>query len=85
MTELLKSLKFADCTDHALLNILMTELEAREPKVIHAAIEIPSGLYYVCPQCQITLEREYQAFCENCGQKLDWSHLHEVTVFKNHK
>lgn len=28
--------------------------------------------YPVCPQCQQTLEREYQAFCDRCGQKLCW-------------
>ena len=26
----------------------------------------------VCPRCQNSLEREYQAFCEHCGQKLGW-------------
>ena len=29
--------------------------------------------YPVCPQCGMTMEREYQAFCDRCGQKLDWS------------
>ena len=28
--------------------------------------------YYVCPRCSVTLEREYMAFCDRCGQKLDW-------------
>ena len=28
--------------------------------------------YYVCPRCKITLEREFMAFCDRCGQKLDW-------------
>jgi len=26
----------------------------------------------VCPQCGITMEREYQSFCDRCGQRLDW-------------
>lgn len=26
----------------------------------------------VCPQCKITLEREYQKYCDRCGQCLDW-------------
>lgn len=26
----------------------------------------------VCPRCQNSIEREYQAFCEHCGQKLGW-------------
>ena len=28
--------------------------------------------YPVCPRCGITLEREYQAYCDRCGQALDW-------------
>lgn len=30
-------------------------------------------VYPVCPRCNITMEREYQLFCDRCGQKLDWS------------
>lgn len=28
--------------------------------------------YYVCPRCQIPLERDFMSFCSCCGQKLDW-------------
>lgn len=28
--------------------------------------------YYVCPRCHITLEREFMAFCDRCGQHLGW-------------
>lgn len=28
--------------------------------------------YYVCPRCSVTLEREFVAFCDRCGQRLDW-------------
>ena len=27
----------------------------------------------VCPNCGITMEREYQSFCDRCGQKLAWN------------
>lgn len=27
----------------------------------------------VCPRCDISLEREYQCFCDRCGQALEWS------------
>lgn len=27
----------------------------------------------ICPGCGCTLEREYQCFCDRCGQHLDWS------------
>ena len=30
-------------------------------------------LYPLCPRCQISLEREYMQFCNNCGQKLSWN------------
>ena len=29
------------------------------------------GCYPVCPYCKLTLDREYQRFCDRCGQKLD--------------
>ena len=28
--------------------------------------------YYVCPRCHITMEREFMAFCDRCGQHLGW-------------
>lgn len=30
------------------------------------------GAYPVCPRCGISLEREYQRFCDRCGQRLSW-------------
>lgn len=34
----------------------------------------------VCPQCGISLEREYQAFCDRCGQMLSWYNYHNAHV-----
>ena len=34
----------------------------------------------VCPQCGSTLEREYQNFCDRCGQKLGWKDYHKATI-----
>ena len=31
-----------------------------------------SSVYYVCPRCRVSMEREYTTYCDNCGQKLDW-------------
>ena len=28
--------------------------------------------YARCPSCQTFLEREYQSFCDQCGQCLEW-------------
>ncbi len=29
--------------------------------------------YYVCPRCRIPLEREFVAYCDRCGQCLNWA------------
>ena len=39
------------------------------------------SVYYLCPRCAVTMERDYQAFCDRCGQKLDW-HFIEFAVNK---
>ena len=39
-----------------------------------------SGCFPICPRCSITLEREYQNFCDRCGQRLDWSHFDDAEV-----
>ena len=28
--------------------------------------------FAACPRCHIPMEREYQEFCDRCGQKLSW-------------
>ncbi len=33
-----------------------------------------------CPRCEITMEREYQLFCDRCGQRLNWSGFDDVEV-----
>lgn len=41
----------------------------------------PNGAAYsVCPRCRITLEREYQAYCDRCGQALDWKEYRRALV-----
>ncbi len=34
----------------------------------------------VCPRCRLTLEREYQAYCDRCGQCLGWKTFSRATV-----
>lgn len=33
-------------------------------------------VYFYCPRCNITLERDYQAYCDRCGQRLNWKSIH---------
>ena len=34
--------------------------------------------FYVCPRCDISLDREFMAYCNNCGQKLDWRNYEQA-------
>ena len=36
--------------------------------------------YPVCPQCGSSLEREYQCYCDRCGQCLDWRDFSKATL-----
>ena len=38
------------------------------------------GAFPVCPRCGSTLEREYQNFCDRCGQRLGWKELRRAEV-----
>lgn len=40
--------------------------------------------YCVCPGCSCTFEREYQTYCDRCGQKLAWNLFNQgkVTLIK---
>lgn len=36
--------------------------------------------YPICPKCKTPIEREYQHFCDRCGQLLDWTSYDKATV-----
>lgn len=42
-------------------------------------------IFPVCPKCGISLEREYQAFCDRCGQRLDWSSFSSAVLLPSQK
>lgn len=41
-----------------------------------------SGLnsFPICPTCDIPMEREYQNYCDRCGQCLNWSDFEKAVV-----
>ncbi len=55
----------------------------REPMIVTEIRQFRNGdVFPVCPRCQITLEREYQSYCDRCGQRLNWKkfcHAHVVS------
>lgn len=49
------------------------ELAFRVPMLVtQARLFRSDGIYPVCPQCRISMDREYQNFCCFCGQRLEW-------------
>lgn len=32
----------------------------------------------ICPRCKMVIGYEYQSYCGNCGQSLDWSKLEDA-------
>ncbi len=35
--------------------------------------------YYMCPRCEVSLERDFVSYCDRCGQALDWKHYKKAT------
>lgn len=45
----------------------------RQPIRVTHILRLPCGTEFpICPACGITLEREYQLYCDRCGQCLSW-------------
>lgn len=41
--------------------------------------------YSICPGCGITLERDYQAYCDRCGQRLSWREFSKAEVVYSYR
>ena len=60
---------------------LTAALRFRQPMQIRALVRYRTGgTFPLCPQCGLPLEREYQNFCDRCGQKLSWRHYARAEV-----
>jgi hypothetical protein len=54
--------------DHA-----VSALGYRVGKTVSQYIVYENGhFYWICPSCDITIDRDYQSYCTSCGQKLKW-------------
>lgn len=69
------------------LSMLMILCSYRTPMKIIESKKFPvykdTSIYYVCPRCKITLEREFMNFCDRCGQCLDWKGYRKAKVIPN--
>lgn len=40
--------------------------------ILDVTVYVSGDAYATCPRCKMPLERDYQAYCDRCGQALDW-------------
>ena len=58
-------------------------IKYRIPLSVTEVIRFSNGYAFpVCPRCKITLEREYQSYCDRCGQCLDWNDFENAKVIE---
>ena len=50
--------------------------------VTEILLTVKGNLFPVCPSCKITLEREFQHYCDRCGQCLNWKHYNKAQIIK---
>lgn len=54
----------------------LEQLSYRQPMQVTAIVHYPHSRpptsFPLCPRCEVTIEREYQSFCDRCGQRLSW-------------
>lgn len=68
------------CFLHAAYDIIIAP-SYRIPKKVKKIRVYPDNCFFgVCPRCNNSIDREYQDFCNCCGQRLDWSKLDEAEV-----
>ena len=50
---------------------------------VRQVLRLSSGYTYpICPACKITLEREYQCYCDRCGQCLNWNRYDKAVIIQ---
>ena len=50
-----------------------------EITVSHSAFYGKTG-FYLCPRCRTALERDFQPYCDHCGQHLDWNECKKAII-----
>lgn len=55
------------------LSLCYILLSYRAKLQVREVMQRSNGAYYLCPRCRISLDRDFQSFCDRCGQHLDWA------------
>lgn len=63
---------------------ILFQLSFRIPRHVTELMKFPTcygyTTYAVCPRCRVTMEYEFAAFCDRCGQALDWTDFAKAEV-----
>lgn len=54
----------------------------RSPMAIRQMRILSGYVFYMCPQCGVTLDREFVSYCDRCGQCLDWKGYRKAVVVR---
>ena len=70
-----------DVNPHTVVLDLLLSPTYRIPKRVRVICSYKEKMEFPrCPRCGTTMEREYQLFCDHCGQRLNWSKFEEIEV-----
>ena len=57
------------------------DLQYRQAMQVRELAQYRSGgTFPVCPRCGSAMEREYQRYCDRCGQRLGWKELRRARM-----
>jgi hypothetical protein len=59
-------------TEKRLTAKTLKQLSYREKKLVTEQRRFIGYVFPVCPTCNVTLDREYQSYCDRFGQALSW-------------
>ena len=63
---------------HTVLDLLLSPTYRLLRTVNTVRIYKDRNCFSVCPRCKHVIEYDYQSYCGNCGQYLDWSKLDDA-------
>lgn len=62
------------------LSLFYVLLSYRSKAKICEVMHRGDGGYYLCPRCRTSLDRDFQCYCDLCGQHLDWAGYRKAKV-----
>lgn len=63
---------------HTIFDLLLSPTYRLPGTVTAVRIYRDENIFSACPRCDVCIEREYQGYCHQCGQCLDWSKLEDA-------